>query len=183
MATMVDAARRSGRRLYAGFSLEVTAWLLVAIGLWMAAMPFVGSIIGIPFDGEETWALNRNRLLLHVLPGLLGAGLGLVLLRVARRHERDGIAYPGWTGAVALAAVGVATWNALGPWLMDALMPATAEESALMFQSIPGFEGFSSLHQLVLEVVCHGMPGLVTLVAALSAIRISRTLTSLERTA
>jgi hypothetical protein len=45
-----------------------------------------------------------------------------------------------------------------------------------MFHSIPGFEGFSGLHQFTLELVCHGMPGLVTLLAAYAAFRISRSL-------
>lgn len=166
----------SSERLRAGFGLGTSAWLLIVIGLWMAAMPFVGSIIGIPFDGRETWEINLNRVALHVMPGLIGAAMGAALLVAHRRHQSEGAAYPSWVGPLALAAVGVATWNAVGPWLMEALLPATVQESALMFSSIPGFENFSSLHQLTLEFVCHGVPGLVTLFAGYAAFRISRSM-------
>lgn len=172
IAARINASERFGE----GKGLGVVAWILIVIGLWMAAMPYVGSIIGLPFDGREVWEINANRVFLHILPGLIGAGMGAAMLVAHRRKENEGIEYPRWLGPLALAAVGVATWNAVGPWLMEALLPATVQESALMFSSIPGYENFTALHQFTLQFVCHGMPGMITLAGAYAAFRISQSL-------
>src|SRR5712691_2242629 len=136
--------------------------LLVAVGLAMAAMPFVGPLVGLPFDGSDAWDWNRNRLVLHVLPGLVGAGMGLVLLHAQRRRTRHRLAYPAWLPGVAVGAVVVGVWNGVGPWLLDHVLPAS-QGSGLMFLGIPRFESFSTAHQLLLEAACHWIPGWLTL--------------------
>lgn len=153
---------------------------LVAVGAVMAAMPFAGALIGVPFDGAETWEWNRNRLLLHVLPGLAGVALGVIMLAAHRRGVREHTGYPPWLCWLAPIALVVGLWNGLGPWLLELALPAS-ESSALMFHSVPDFERYSGLHQVLLQGVCHWLPGYATLVAAYATYRLIGMLPPLVR--
>lgn len=153
--------------------LKIAGTLLVVVGLVMAAMPFVGALIGVAFDGYDAWAWNQNRFLLHVLPGAVGAGLGALLL-VAHRSRVDTGSYPSWLGAAAVAAFIVGIWNGSGPWLLDLMLPAS--EEGLMFLGIPGFDSFGTAHQLALEAFCHWVPGILFLAVGALAYQLARAL-------
>ncbi len=147
---------------FAGLSLAV-------VGFAVAAMPFVGPLIGVPFDGSDAWELDRNRLVLHVLPGVAGALMGFVLIRVYLRQARNRTAYPGWLPGVVAAAVVVGVWNGVGPWLLDFLLPASHSR---MFLGISHFSEFSPEHRVLLEAGCHWLPALMTLGAVWPAYRL-----------
>jgi hypothetical protein len=155
--------------------LGATGALLVVVGLGMAAMPFIGALVGLPFDGSAAWSLTQDRLVLHLLPGIVGAVTGLMLVRAQRQRVRDRLAYPGWLPVVVVGAIVVGLWNGTGPWLLELVLPA-AQPSALMFHGIPHFRGFSAAHQIVLEAVCHWIPGLLSLGAAWASYRFLRAL-------
>jgi hypothetical protein len=137
----------------------------------MAAMPFAGALSGVMFDGDGAWDLSRNRLVLHVLPGIAAVGLGYLLLRAARRPA--GAEPPPWLPAVAAGAFLVSVWMGAGPWILDALLPAKAD-SGLMFHGIPGFKTFSASQQMALEALCHWVPGMIALAGAWAATLVLR---------
>lgn len=162
-----SASRPAGMR-----RLRIAAYVMIAAGASMAAMPFVGPLVGVPFDGGEAWMLDRNRAVLHLVPGVLGALLGVALLLAASPRRGSAAHDAPLAGVRVLARVGmaVALWNALGPWLLTPLLGQG--DSALMFQTIAGFHDFSTLKQILLELGCHWFPGTVSLLAAWTAYRV-----------
>lgn len=162
--------------------LGAAGLVLIAVGIGMALMPFVGPPLGLPFDGEQALVLDRNRLLLHVFPGLVGAAAGFGLWYAQRRRVRDGRGYPDWLKPAIAVAVSVGIWSAIGPWAMEALMPA-GSTSSLMFQAIPSFGGLSSADQLLLQFICHWLPGVLALGAAWVALSQVRRLSPSGRAA
>ncbi|HEY2705932.1 MAG TPA: hypothetical protein VGL20_19800 [Candidatus Dormibacteraeota bacterium] len=122
----------------------------------MAAMPFAGPLVGVPFDGLPALAWSVHRGLLHVLPGELTIALGgLLLWRPPSLGRRS-------SAAVAAGLVAVGIWDTAGPWIYGLFTPH-ARQSGLMFLGIPQFGGFSSAHQMVVKAFCHWLPGTVTL--------------------
>lgn len=144
--------------------LGVAGVVMIVVGIGMLLMPFVGPLVGLPFDGAEAWVLDRNRFLLHVFPGIVGALAGVALLRAQRARTRDGI-YPDWLKPAIAIAVIIGIWDGVGPWVMDNVLPTTAGTS-LMFTSIPGFGGMSEAEQVTLQLVCHWLPAALALGAA-----------------
>lgn len=154
-----EAARRVHRiGSQAGFA--ALGWGLMGVGVFMATMPFLGPLVGVPFDGSQAWVVDRNRVLLHVLPGVAGVAVGYLFITAARRRAHRDLTATG----LAIAALGVGIWSGLGPWLLDALLPAS-EPTARMFEGIPGFQGLPIGRQLLLEAVCHWLPGMAFLSA------------------
>jgi hypothetical protein len=72
---------------------------------------------------------------------------------------------------LAAAAIVAGLWQASGPWLGQLI---TGNSSSLMFEGVPNFNNFSPAHQLVLESVCHWLPGFFTLIAGLTCERLLR---------
>jgi hypothetical protein len=140
----------------------------------MAAMPFAGPLVGVPFDGLPALAWSVHRGLLHVLPGEVTLLLGLLLLWV-RPHSLGRRSRTVLTAGLVTAGI----WDAAGPWLYGLATPH-AHQSGLMFLAIPQFGGFSSAHQMVVKAFCHWLPGTVTLgvaaawIAYLFTLRVAR---------
>lgn len=145
--------------------LQVLGWVLLVVGVAMAALPFIGPPLGVPFDGTQVWQLDADRLFLHVLPGIAGAAMGAIVILAYRRRVRRQEAIPRWLPAVVGGALVMGVWMATGPWLLQ----ASGDSSALMFKAIPHFNSFSALHQVALEAGCHWIPGLLSLSAAWAA--------------
>jgi len=84
----------------------ISGLLLVALGVWGAAVPFIGPYFHYAFGTTSTWHYTTNRLLLDILPGALVAGGGALLITTGHRIN----------GAVAswMAIIGGA-WFAMGP--------------------------------------------------------------------
>lgn len=162
-----DTASSSVKRRSTGpRGLSIAGQVLLVLGLGMAAMPFVGALIGVPFDGAGTWDVDLNRLALHVLPGVAGVVLGAMLLKAHATRERDG-SVPTWLPQVLVGVAVVGLWYAAGPWLLEAVLPASAE--GRMFLGVPGFATFSTAHQLTLEAFCHWIPGAICLAVGAGA--------------
>lgn len=150
--------------------LRIAGGLMITIGAAMAAMPFVGAAMGVFFDAYGSTDINRNRILLHVLPGVVGCGLGVMLFRAAKR--RAGEAAPSWLPAVAGLSFLVSVWMGAGPWILDAILPAS--DNGKMFLGIPGFGQMSKAHQMTLEGFCHWVPGMCALGATWIATAVLR---------
>ena len=103
--------------------LGAAGGVMIAVGVAMLVMPFVGPLVGLPFDGEQAFALDRNRFLLHVFPGLVGALAGFALLHAQRMRTRKGLAYPEWLKPAIAIAVIVGIWNGIGPGSCRACFP------------------------------------------------------------
>jgi hypothetical protein len=128
----------------------------------MAAMPFAGPLVGVPFDGLPALSWSVHRGLLHVLPGELTVLLGVALLWARPRSLRIR-----WRVLPAAGLVAVGTWDAAGPWIYGLFTPH-AHQSGLMFLAIPRFGDFSSAHQMLVTAFCHWLPGTVTLGVAVA---------------
>jgi hypothetical protein len=136
---------------------SLLGWVCVGVGVVMAAMPFAGPLVGVPFDGLPALAWSVHRGLLHVLPGELTVLLGVALLWGRPRS----LGRRSWL-VLAAGLVVVGTWDAAGPWIYGLFTPH-AHQSGLMFLAIPRFGGFSSAHQMLVKAFCHWLPGTVTL--------------------
>jgi hypothetical protein len=79
---------------------------LFVLGLWAALIPFVGPYFHYGYGPDTTWHFTTNRLWLDILPGVVAAAGGLVLLLSRRR-------------AASLAGAGLALagglWLLIGP--------------------------------------------------------------------
>jgi hypothetical protein len=141
---------------------RLPGWVCVVVGVVMAAMPFAGPLVGVPFDGLPALAWSVHRGLLHVLPGELTVLLGVAMLWARPRPlgRRSGL-------VLAFGLVAVGTWDAAGPWIYGLFTPH-ARQSGLMFLAIPGFGGFSSAHRMLVTTFCHWLPGTATLGVAVA---------------
>jgi hypothetical protein len=139
--------------------------VMIAVGIGMLLMPFLGPLVGLPFDGADAWVLDRNRFLLHVFPGIVGALSGVALVYAQRARVRRGAPYPEWLKPTIAIAVIIGIWNGVGPWVLDNVLPASGGTS-LMFTNIPGFATMTGADQIVLQLVCHWLPGVLALGAA-----------------
>lgn len=142
---------------------------VAGISVWMALMPFVGPLIGIPLDGAVAWQWTVDRVALHVVPGVLGALVGISIIRAAGpRQPSGGAGAPEGKAFYRLgtAALVLGVWMGVGPWLYDIFVPG-AGTSGLMFLQVPGWTAMSPLHQVMLESLCHWAPGVA--VGALGA--------------
>ena len=92
-----------------------TAWTglaAVLVGAWGALAPYVGPYFGFRPVAYNTWVTNLPNGLLHLLPGAVAVGAGLMLLAMgpARRTVRNGAFL---LPAVLLLASGA--WFVIGP--------------------------------------------------------------------
>lgn len=148
---------------------KVLGAAVATISVWMALMPFVGPLMGMPLDGAVAWQWTVDRVVLHVVPGALGAAVGIAMIRAAGPRRPSGEAAVPEGKAffrLATAAVILGAWMAAGPWLYDVFVPG-AGTSGLMFLQAPGWTAMSPLHQVMLESLCHWAPGVA--VGALGA--------------
>jgi hypothetical protein len=157
-------------------NLRRTGGFLLFVGAFMALMPFAGPALGVQFDSSPAWQMTSDRLVLHLLPGLLGMTLGGLLLYAAANRDgaRLSAAEPrhlGWLRGIAIAAIVIGLWQGSGPWLDDLF---ANNPGALMFKGVPNFNSFSPAHQLLLEAICHWLPGFFTLIAGVAGIRLLR---------
>src|SRR5690625_2773426 len=86
--------------------------LLLALGAWGALVPFIGPYFDFAFLPDDTWHWTAPRGWLSVLPGVVTAVAGLILLGSAKR---GGAALGAW------AAVAGGAWFVIGPVLAQPL--------------------------------------------------------------
>lgn len=99
--------------------------LLVALGAWSIAPPYLGPLIGLELD-----VADRVEFVDHVLPGAVVVVLGLVALTLARAGRADGMPCLAATGACLLGALWSATSHA--PLWLDAGQPQTPWGAVLL---------------------------------------------------
>src|SRR5215472_12499467 len=58
--------------------------LLMLLGAWGAIIPFVGPYFGYAFTPDKTWTYTSGRLYLSILPGVVAAFGGLLVLASGR---------------------------------------------------------------------------------------------------
>ena len=132
----------------------ISGLLIALLGIWGALIPFVGPYFDYAFGVNQTWHYTADRLYLDILPGVVAAVGGLVLLASSRR--------------------GVLLWGALlsliaGAWFV--VGPAVS----LTWESAAGPIGrplFGSTRQM-LELVGY-FYGLGALIVALAAFSLGR---------
>jgi hypothetical protein len=67
--------------------------VILALGIWVIFIPFVGPYFHYGFSPDTTWHFTGNRVWLNILPGLAAAIGGLILIVAA--HRASGVA-GGW---------------------------------------------------------------------------------------
>lgn len=90
----------------------VSGILLIVLGLWGALIPFVGPYFSFSFVPDQAWTWTSGRGWLEVLPGVVTAIGGILLLFSANRAVAS---FGAW-----LAVVGGA-WFIVGPTLAPVL--------------------------------------------------------------
>jgi hypothetical protein len=80
--------------------------MVIVLGAWGAAIPFVGPYFGYGFGSHAAWHYSANRLWLDIIPGAVAVVAGLLMAGAATR--RAGV-LAGWLGLAAGA------WFAVGP--------------------------------------------------------------------
>ena len=113
MANNTDDISVKGARLHVPRSRgAVSGVLLFLLGLWGALIPLLGPIVHFGFTPDSTWHFTAGRFWLEILPGLVTALGGLLLLVAANRITGS---FGAW-----LAVAGGA-WFIVGPALRSLL--------------------------------------------------------------
>ncbi|MER2087575.1 hypothetical protein [Rhodococcus sp. (in: high G+C Gram-positive bacteria)] len=120
----------------------VSGILLIVLGLWGALIPFVGPYFSFSFVPDQAWTWTSGRGWLEVLPGVVTAIGGILLLFSANRAVAS---FGAW-----LAVVGGA-WFIVGPTLAPVLhlgeagAPSATEPVMRAVQQLAFFEGLGAV--------------------------------------
>ncbi len=98
MNTMDRPTRRGGRMQIPRSRGAASGFLLIALGLWGALVPFIGPYFDFAFTPEQPWVWTDARGWLEVLPGVVAVIGGLLLLR---SRNRATAMLGGWLGVLA----------------------------------------------------------------------------------
>lgn len=114
--------------------------LLIVLGVWGAAAPFIGARIGFAYNDIQTWTAARGWL--EVLPGVV-AIVGGALLLVSRNRVTAMLG--GWLAVLAGAwfVVGRAAAGPLG--LGDVGTPVAATDTQRLWLELSYFHGLGAL--------------------------------------
>jgi hypothetical protein len=83
-----------------------SGFLVLLLGAWGALVPFIGPHFGYAYTPNATWVMTSGRLWLELIPGVVAALGGLIMIASASRAV--GL-WAGWLSAVAGA------WFVVGP--------------------------------------------------------------------
>ncbi len=116
--------------------------LLILLGAWGALIPFVGTYLDFAFTPEQAWTWTDARGWLEVLPGVVAALGGLLLLVSGNRATAM---LGGWLAVIAGAwfVVGRALAGPLG--IGDAGTPVAATETKAVTIELAYFYGLGAL--------------------------------------
>ncbi len=90
-------------------------FLAALVGAWGALSVFVGPYFGYRPTSPGTWAWTTQNWLLHLLPGAVAVGAGLMILSASPSRRRAGTGAP--IGLAALLLVAAGAWFVIGPAL------------------------------------------------------------------
>ncbi len=82
--------------------------IIFALGIWVALILFIGPYFHYGFHPDKAWHWSSNRFWLEVLPGIVAAIAGAMMISAARRMSG------GFSGWLAIAA---GAWLIIGPSL------------------------------------------------------------------
>jgi hypothetical protein len=99
--------------------------LAALVGAWGALSVFVGPIFGYQPTSTSSWDWTTQNGLLHLIPGAVGVGAGLLILASSPARDRIG---RGPLGLGALLLIAAGAWFVLGPvaWPIFGTGPAFA---------------------------------------------------------
>jgi hypothetical protein len=80
--------------------------IILILGVWGALIPFVGPYFNFSYSPDKTWHWSTGRLWLDVLPGVVAAIAGFMLMGAGRR---------GSAGVAAWLALCAGVWFVCGP--------------------------------------------------------------------
>jgi len=111
MATVSNTRVRGGTHSRATWRIPRTRGatsgvLVLLLGAWGALVPFIGPHFGYAYTPNATWVMTSGRLWLELIPGVVAALGGLIMIGSASRAV--GL-WAGWLSAVAGA------WFVVGP--------------------------------------------------------------------
>jgi hypothetical protein len=116
--------------------------MLVLLGIWGAAIPFVGPLFSFAFTPDKAWTWTAARGWLEVLPGAVTVLGGLILLASANRVTAS---FGAWLGVAGGA------WFIVGPQLAGLLhigspgTPASTSSGLRALESLAFFYGLGAL--------------------------------------
>jgi len=101
-------------RVYHPVSVVAMAFLAVLLGAWTVVVAFVGPAFGYRATATQSWQWTATNWLLHLVPGAITVGSGLLIIALARGRAA------GARGAIrlcALAMILAGAWMVIGPAL------------------------------------------------------------------
>ncbi|SEH83019.1 hypothetical protein SAMN04489835_4639 [Mycolicibacterium rutilum] len=133
---------RGGRMRMPRSRGATSGFLLILLGAWGALAPFIGPQLNFAFSPDQAWAWTTGRGWLEVLPGVVTALGGLLLLK---SRNRATAMLGGWLAVAAGAwfIVGRALAGPLG--LGDAGVPVAATEAKRVALELTYFYGLGAL--------------------------------------
>jgi hypothetical protein len=107
------------RRTWARIALPL-GLAVIALGAWVALIPLAGPSFDFGFDTDRTWQVTEQHVTLSIVPGVVAAVGGILIMLPARGR------LGAWMAALAAA------WLAVGPFLhplwSDAVAPLATDE-------------------------------------------------------
>ena len=151
-------------RIYRPLSVAGMAMLGLLVGAWAGIVAFVGPDFGFRPTTYSSWQWTTNNWLLHLIPGAVAVGAGLIVMASARASTAGA---RGLIRLAVLAMMAAGTWLVIGP----ALWP--------VFESSPPYGVASSARlSFAHQVGVNLGPGIILVALAsmiLEAVAVSRT--------
>lgn len=85
--------------------------LMLVVGAWAAIVGFIGPLFGYHATTTAAWSWTRSNWLMHLLPGVVAFGAGLLALS----HARSVSVWRGSLATAGLLAIGAGAWLVIGP--------------------------------------------------------------------
>lgn len=101
-------------RIYHPLSVAGMAMLATLMGAWAGIVAFVGPDFGFRPTSASTWQWTTDNWLLHLIPGAVAVGAGLIMMSMARARTA---ASRGLIRLAVLAMMAAGTWLVIGPAL------------------------------------------------------------------
>ncbi|SDY56615.1 hypothetical protein SAMN05661080_03880 [Modestobacter sp. DSM 44400] len=70
--------------------VRTSAFVILILGAWGALVPFVGPLFGYRMGGTPAWMWTESHVTLHLIPGIVAAIGGALMLRSVRSSVRLG---------------------------------------------------------------------------------------------
>jgi len=136
-------------------STRAAGFLILIMGIWGGVIPFVGPYFHFTLGPDKSWTWTSGRFWLDVLPGIVAALGGLMLVSAGPRVS-------GKLGALLALAAGI--WFAIGPDVSLLWNSAGAQGAAHGSKSVRVLETLSyhtALGAVMAAIAGYALPGFV----------------------